>query len=758
MTRGASLRHGPFGRLWLGDAVSMFGDWFTYVAVGTLALSTGSGLLAVAVVLVAHTLPRALLAPLAGRLADRRDRRAILVVVSLLRAAVVLAMIAAASAGAIAALQALLFVRMALGAFIDPAASAALPQLVRTGQLAPANALLGATYSTIFALGVAAGGVATAWLGPEGALAIDAASFVIAAAIFRGLPRLRPGDAHVPDQGPRAHSAGPDDAGRDHGDLADGWRLAWRERPILQAALAKLPVAIASGGAWISLHALAGGLADTALALGAFHAARALGTGLGPLLWARVPALRGSVAGLHAGTAATFIGVGGFALAREPGALLLASALWGLGVGACWVTATTRIQALTPNHLLGRVAAIDLMGHTLGQCLGGLVGALVADRLQSSGAAGWLGLVAGVAAWSTLQALVGRRRAGAVAVSLMLACGAATGARVAPPTSAPTSSVRPAALADPALPDPLDARAAVLAAERDPTSPPPTSAVALLATRAVHHDDFARARLYTWTTAEQAAALRASRRLLVADAATGGLPSPFNLALAEQARRGGPGHELAARLLTDPTLRRRRYAWTAPFATTLGLGPRRYGDVLVQVDLDPDALIGAFTPAAAEPFAFVDLRGRPVALAAVLADPGRLAAIYHVRDGPADAVAFREYVVINESRVATWSLATTQIQATIDAEIAMLAALRADAFSMLPEPALRTSAAPAWAGARPHPSPLDRWHASLAFDTKAYRPSPGNLAKIAAALRQYDGRGDPLVVRPHGQQVAQTAR
>ena len=55
----------------------MLGDWLTYVAVGVLAVEDG-GPLAVLGVLLVHTLPRALLAPWAGRIADRYDRRAVL--------------------------------------------------------------------------------------------------------------------------------------------------------------------------------------------------------------------------------------------------------------------------------------------------------------------------------------------------------------------------------------------------------------------------------------------------------------------------------------------------------------------------------------------------------------------------------------------------------------------------------------------------------------------------------------------------------
>jgi MFS family permease len=383
-----------FRRLWLGNSVSLLGDWFTFVAVGTLAVADGS-LWAVAVVLLAHTLPRALLAPFAGRLADRVDRRALVVIFSLLRAVVVAAMIAAVYAGALGAVQVLLFVRMALGAFVDPAANASLPQLVPTAAIGPANALMGATWSVLFAVGVGLGGLVTAYVGTVGALAIDAATFVLAAGIFAALPRLPPGKA--------AH---------DRGRLIDAWALAWRERPILEVVLAKVPLALASGGAWIWLHGYAAGSSPrtdagaAALTLGVLHALRGVGTGAGPLLWARIPGMHASLRGVHAATLTGLAAIALFAAVHATPVVLVAMVLWGVGVGANWVNGVTRMQTLTPNHALGRMAGIDLMLAAGGQCVGGLLGVAVAERLVAPAAAAWCGLVIAGAAWGLTGALV----------------------------------------------------------------------------------------------------------------------------------------------------------------------------------------------------------------------------------------------------------------------------------------------------------------------------------------------------------------
>lgn len=323
-------------------------------------------------------------------------------------------------------------------------------------------------------------------------------------------------------------------------------------------------------------------------------------------------------------------------------------------------------------------------------------------------------------------------------LAALLACGPPPAGDPPAPASPPASPPAPAP--PPAPPEPLD----------------PT--LAGLAARAVHHDAFARPILYTWTTGEQAAALRASRRLLVADAAAGE-PSPFIRAL----RRLAPTDRFAALLLDHPGLARRRYAWPSPFATVRGLRERSYGDVLVRIELAPDALLVRFRPSDPTPFAAFDLSGKPVDLAA--AAPDRLAAVYHVRDAAGDDPPFREYVVISESQVAAWSLSTPEIAADVAAELALLDALRTGPFGHLPAAAVAEPAAPAWPTAPARPSALDRWHAALAFDNRKYRPIPADLAAIAAALRARAG-GEPLTVRPdmtfpagpQGQQSAHAGR
>ncbi|HEX4456043.1 MAG TPA: hypothetical protein VH143_34520 [Kofleriaceae bacterium] len=241
-----------------------------------------------------------------------------------------------------------------------------------------------------------------------------------------------------------------------------------------------------------------------------------------------------------------------------------------------------------------------------------------------------------------------------------------------------------------------------------------------LAALSVTDEDFYRPVLYTWTTAAAIAKLRGSHQLLVATIATGGFVSPYLRALTGVAHRGGPGRDVARMLLTSSRLSRRRYAWPAPFATVLGLGPRTYGSEVIRVELKRDAWVGRFEPAAADPFRFVDATNVEVPIADVVAHPERIGAMFHVQ--PHAAVPFREFVICNPAMVASWQVATPAVRDELETERAMIEALAHDSST-------------AW---------IRQWHAALAFDNARYRPTPDALDALAKTLAADAPTGAPL--------------
>jgi hypothetical protein len=272
-----------------------------------------------------------------------------------------------------------------------------------------------------------------------------------------------------------------------------------------------------------------------------------------------------------------------------------------------------------------------------------------------------------------------------------------------------------------------------------PVTPPSPTAVAELRGMAVGDDSFYRSVLYTWTTPENIAALRTSKKLLTATAKSGGYKSPFNRAIERIADPMRRGYEVAEKLMTWESLNRRRYAWPTPFATVRGMTTMTYGSALIRIELRPEAWIGRFEPAAKDPFHFVDRDGNFIPNLQVAGDPDRIGAIFHVRVEPSQPVKFREYIVTNEKMILRWSVATPQIRAELDREIALLRGLRDDFRDPL------RPAVPAWAHAPgPDADLVTLWSAALAFDNQRYKPTPNRIDQILDALATYDPAGEPL--------------
>src|SRR5262249_31160506 len=157
-------------------------------------------------------------------------------------------------------------------AFVVPAETAALRRVVEPDELVPANALLSGTWSVTYVLGMAAGG-AIAALGPALAIALDAASFAIAALLLLPLPAMLP-------EAPAAGPGGMASLAAAPADLAAAFRHAQGRPDLLRAVLAKAPVALAGGGGFILANLVAAHrtpFGSAALSLGILQAVRGVG-------------------------------------------------------------------------------------------------------------------------------------------------------------------------------------------------------------------------------------------------------------------------------------------------------------------------------------------------------------------------------------------------------------------------------------------------------------------------------------------------
>jgi MFS family permease len=353
-------------RLWLSAIVSLIGDWLSFVTVAVLSLEASEGPLVLVGTLAVHQLPAALLGAFAGTIADRVDRRALLVAANLAQMALTLAAVLAAG-HSVLALQGLVLVRSGVAAFLIPAETAALRRVVDPDELGDANALFATTWSFAFVIGMASGG-ALATLGAGWALGLDALTFLFAAAMAFGLPAM------VPEREiPATYSL--------VGELREALSLARQEPRLRPLLLAKLPPALAWGAAWLALHLVAEArtpFGPAAVSIGILQAARGAGTGVGPIVASRWQKTGTSEARLlSAALAILLVAVAVFVCAERAPVLLVAAFVWGSGSGASWVLSSTALSRLAGDARIGRLSSLDELVNVLSMQLSAFVTALL---------------------------------------------------------------------------------------------------------------------------------------------------------------------------------------------------------------------------------------------------------------------------------------------------------------------------------------------------------------------------------------------
>ncbi len=142
MESPAPLREPAFRSLWLAGLVSEAGDWLLFIALPIIVYRLTGSALGTAFAFLAELGPAIVLSPLAGRLADRFDRRRVMLAVTGLQALSLLALLPANGRGGLPLVYAVIIVQSALSALFQPAQNALLPMLVGPEQLVSANSLV----------------------------------------------------------------------------------------------------------------------------------------------------------------------------------------------------------------------------------------------------------------------------------------------------------------------------------------------------------------------------------------------------------------------------------------------------------------------------------------------------------------------------------------------------------------------------------------------------------------------------------------
>lgn len=180
-----------FRALWLGQVISQVGDRALGLALGYFVYRETGSLTATALLALAVYLPGLLFGSFAGVLADRWDRRMVLIISQFLQGSVMLCLLLADRPGWLWVAYAVTFAELTLSLVAMPAGAALLPSLVGEARLGQANALLAVGSTTARLLGPVLGGVLIGFGGLAGVVVFDALSFFLAAALFSRLsPRV----------------------------------------------------------------------------------------------------------------------------------------------------------------------------------------------------------------------------------------------------------------------------------------------------------------------------------------------------------------------------------------------------------------------------------------------------------------------------------------------------------------------------------------------------------------------------------------
>jgi MFS family permease len=359
-----------FRLLYFATLISLGGDWFLTVALLDLVLElTGSATL-LSLVLLCQTLPIFLFTPHAGHLVDRIDRRKLMIAVDLLRIGACLLPLLARTPAMLPFAFAGVFLIAAGSAYFEPAALAALPNIVSPEELGPANVLMGSTWGTMLAAGAGIGGAVTAVLGRDASFLFDAMSFGVSA-IF--LMRMRGRFSEERDQ---SHARPPFLE-----SLRETFRFARAQPRVLGLLTVKGGYGLGAG-----VVALLGVFGKEVFRAGAWgigllFAARGIGALLGPFLLrasarnddAQYRAIAWCIIGFGAGYAALAVST---TLPLGFLAILFAH----LGGGAAWQISTYGLQREVPDVIRGRIFSADYGMVTLTMAISGLSSGIASDH------------------------------------------------------------------------------------------------------------------------------------------------------------------------------------------------------------------------------------------------------------------------------------------------------------------------------------------------------------------------------------------
>jgi MFS family permease len=370
------LANRPLSKLLVGEFISGIGDWLYIVAIFVVIYRETNDAAVVGLFGAVRLLPYILLSVPAGVIADRFDRRLVLLVSDLVRGTVMVLMtIIVATNGPILAVVLLAMVAASGSSFFYPAMGAYLPSLAADErQLGPANSAWASLGNVSFILGPAIGGLLIAAGDITLAFGLNALSFVLIAVILWTLPPSIPGAMKGAGAGDEGESAASEvEAGRDSTptDPTGSSKPGLPVRPFSGILLIQIVGGFLGGGIQSATIVLAVTILNAGEeANGFLNAAIGIGGLIGAVLSGLLVLRRRLSAPLVAGSALTAAGAALLGAVPVLAVALLAIGVWSAGSIVIDVISETTFQRVIPDQLRGRAFGLMMTIGTLAGAAG----------------------------------------------------------------------------------------------------------------------------------------------------------------------------------------------------------------------------------------------------------------------------------------------------------------------------------------------------------------------------------------------------
>ncbi len=332
-----------FRTLWIGQFISQIGDYLALIAALVVIQKLSGSALWLGFTAMALTLPQLLFGLVGGVMADRFDRKKVMVISDLARAAAILILIWAKSPRELYLFPLVGCFMSVAGVFFGPARNAIIPSIVSREMLLTANGLLQASQMLAVIAGSSLATLVIATLGPASAFILDSLTFLISAGLIFTL-KIPP----LNNSGPKEGIFWP--------QLKEGLSYIKERKPILVILVVASVATLSLGSiAVLGVAYVENYLGVNAESFGFLNSIQGIGMIAGGLslgFFSRFasPHYLASIAMMVLGLAILF-----FAFSSRFEAALLLAAIIGVCVVVARATLAAILQATVPDEKRGRV-------------------------------------------------------------------------------------------------------------------------------------------------------------------------------------------------------------------------------------------------------------------------------------------------------------------------------------------------------------------------------------------------------------------